>query len=80
MSARKSQAGVDLKRGLHISYSREDAELLVQLQSAITQMNSDYTVTGVMTNQTNDWFDAWGTGLVKSKGVVIMVCFLSLRI
>ena len=53
---------------------------MVQLQSAITQMNSDYTVTGVLTNQTNDWFDAWGTGLVKLKGVVIMVCFVSLRI
>jgi hypothetical protein len=71
MSARTIQA--DLQRGLHISYSRGDAELLVQLQSAIQQMNSDYTVTGVMANQTDDWLDAWVTGLGKSRGVVVLV-------
>jgi hypothetical protein len=73
MSARTTQAVVDLQRGLHISYSREDAELLVQLQSAIQQMNSDYTITGVMANQTDDWLDAWVTGLSKSRGVVVLV-------
>jgi hypothetical protein len=59
------------RQKIHISYSREDSELLVKVQDATFKAN--WCVTGVLSNQTKDWFSAWRTGLEAADGVC--VCF-----
>lgn len=64
-----SPAPHDSKFAMHISYSREDSELLAKVQSAVARAHG--SVTGVMTNQGDDWFSAWHVLLVKAHGVIV---------
>ena len=55
---------------MHISYSREDSELLVKVQDAAQK--AMWQITGIMSNQGKDWFAAWRTLLEKAGGVCIL--------
>jgi hypothetical protein len=55
---------------IHITYSREDSELLVRIQDAARMAKWD--VSGVMSNQGNEWFEAWLTALKKSLAVCVI--------
>jgi hypothetical protein len=54
---------------MHVTYSREDSELLVKVQSAALKAN--WQVTGVMSNQGKEWFLAWSAVLEKADGVCV---------
>ena len=65
-SGRKNSRAQSL---MHITYSREDSELLVAIQDAAGK--AKYKISGVMTNQGEEWFAAWLTNLKKAKGVCV---------
>jgi hypothetical protein len=69
---RINPAGLELhsRKRLQISYSREDAELLVKLQDAVSK--AGWQVTGVMSNQGKEWFQAWHGMLEKADGVCVL--------
>jgi hypothetical protein len=69
MSESAARAAADLHR-LHISYSRQDSELLVLVQSAVS--NAGYRVTGILTQQDDKWFDAWHAEFKLARGVVVL--------
>jgi hypothetical protein len=54
---------------MHITYSREDSELLVRVHDAAGIV--EWQITGVMSNQGAEWFKAWLTNLRKAKGVCV---------
>ena len=54
---------------MHISYSREDAELVIRVQDAAHK--ASWQLSGVMSNQGGDWFEAWVTLLRKAAGVCV---------
>jgi hypothetical protein len=57
-------------RKMHITYSREDSELVMKVQGAVSKTNN-WQISGVLFNQTNEWFSAWYTALEKADGVCV---------
>lgn len=54
---------------MHITYSREDSELLVRIQDAARK--AKWEISGIMSNQGKEWFEAWKIALHKSHGVCV---------
>jgi hypothetical protein len=54
---------------MHITYSREDSELLVRIQDAARK--AKWEISGIMSNQGEEWFAAWLIALRKSHGVCV---------
>ena len=71
--AKESDVGAGCRAVLtmHITYSRGDSELLVRIQDAVGKAKWD--ISGVMSNQGSNWFEAWRSALKKAHGVC--VCF-----
>jgi hypothetical protein len=56
-------------RRMHITYSREDSEVVMKVQDAASKMK--WQITGVMFNQGKEWYSAWETALENTEGVCV---------
>jgi hypothetical protein len=54
---------------MHITYSREDSELVMKVQDAARK--AKWEISGIMSNQGKEWFEAWKIALNKSHGVCV---------
>jgi hypothetical protein len=54
---------------MHITYSREDAELLARIQDAAQK--AKWEISGVMSNQGAAWFQAWEAQMKRARGVCV---------
>jgi hypothetical protein len=54
---------------IHITYSREDSELVMKVQDAARK--AKWEISGIMSNQGKEWFAAWIVALRKSRGVCV---------
>jgi Ran GTPase-activating protein (RanGAP) involved in mRNA processing and transport len=59
------------RRRVHLSYSREDAELLLKVQQVVVR--AGWELTGLMFGQGAEWFSTWKQELFTADAVI--VCF-----
>jgi hypothetical protein len=63
---------VSKEKPVHLTYSREDAELLLKVQHVVTRAGG-WQLTGVMFGQGAEWFRTWKQELFAARAVI--VCF-----